>query len=121
MIQLDLIRTCLKKLRIDRNITPEYMASALSIDVSNYNRIENGKRKTFDIDLLDIICNTLGVSMIDVVKQGYFVREKDSKELFEELSKLITQCAEEKERLILFQRQYIDKLLALDTREGTDY
>lgn len=55
----------IKKLRIEKNINQDVIAMALGFDVSNWNKIENGKQQ-LKVNQLEKIAQVLGVRVIDL-------------------------------------------------------
>lgn len=55
----------IKKIRIEKGVTQEVLADALSVDNSVLSNIERGKRE-LKVSELEIIANCLGVRVIDL-------------------------------------------------------
>lgn len=55
----------IKKIRTEKNIGQDVIAIALGFDVSNWNRIENGKQQ-LKVNQLEKIAQALGVRVIDL-------------------------------------------------------
>lgn len=55
----------IKKLRIEKNVNQDVIAMALGFDVSNWNKIENGKQQ-LKVNQLEKIAQVLGVRVIDI-------------------------------------------------------
>lgn len=58
----------IRAVRLAKNLTQEYMAAQLNIDVANYGRLERGKSK-IDIERLKYIANILEVSLEELVSE----------------------------------------------------
>lgn len=61
---MDVIQN-IKKIRIAKNINQDVIAMALGFDVSNWNKIENGKQQ-LKVNQLEKIAQVLGVKVIDL-------------------------------------------------------
>ncbi len=61
---MDIVQN-IKKIRIAKNINQDVIAMALGFDVSNWNKIENGKQQ-LKVNQLEKIAQVLGVNVIDI-------------------------------------------------------
>lgn len=57
------ISSIIKDIRTGKNITQVWIAKQLGIGQPEYSKLENGKRKKFDVETLNKICEVLEVSM----------------------------------------------------------
>jgi transcriptional regulator with XRE-family HTH domain len=62
------IRTKIKTMRMERNISQSQMAKALNMDERNYKRIESGERKNLDLDILGRIAEVLETDVPELLK-----------------------------------------------------
>jgi transcriptional regulator with XRE-family HTH domain len=77
----------IRSIRLAKNLTQEYMAEQLDIDVANYGRLERGKSK-IDIERLKRIADILSVSLEEMVSEketNQFLKQERAINLLEEM------------------------------------
>ncbi len=77
----------IKKIRLDKNITQEYIANELNMDVTNYGRIERGVSKLTIERLLKIV-DILQVDVESLVPEYYSkskIKQNKTEILLEEI------------------------------------
>ncbi|ELY1977896.1 helix-turn-helix transcriptional regulator [Flavobacterium psychrophilum] len=118
----------LKKLRVEKNITPLEMSEKLHIDISAYNRLESGKTLTWAKYLEDLLV------ILEVTPEDFFtgITTKfniiknnssyggnvnvenfytDNKEKIEKIESLYEERLKDKDTIIFQLQKIIDKLL----------
>lgn len=77
----------IRSIRLAKNLTQEYMAVQLDIDVANYGRLERGKSK-IDIERLKRIADILSVSLEEMVSEketNQFLKQEKAISILEEM------------------------------------
>lgn len=103
----EFIRKQIRSLREKAGLSQSEMAVQLHMDERNYKRIENGEKKTFDIDLLDKIATLLEVSISDLINNTESIQSS------EELQDYYQRIIMEQRRIIESCRQVTDELYKL--------
>lgn len=67
-LQQDLLIGLLRQIRIEKNLTQTDLAKKLGQNQSFVSKYESGERR-LDLIELKLICNKLGISLIDFVKR----------------------------------------------------
>lgn len=86
MISAEQITENIRKIRVSKEISSEFMAEKLNISISAYSKLEN-KHTQLTIDRLLTICSILQVSLFEMVdgeKKSVFL-SKNEKELYERI------------------------------------
>ena len=95
-IDYSVIGQRIRKARLEKNYTQEYLAEKLDISVAFLSRVERGNSH-INLKRLNQLCNILGVS------EGYILNGVSSTSknyLTEEFYELLQKCSPEKQKLI---------------------
>lgn len=77
----------IRAVRLAKNLTQEYMAAQLNIDVANYGRLERGKSK-IDVERLKRVADILEVSLEELVSEketAHFLKQEKAINILEEM------------------------------------
>ena len=95
-IDFSRISSKLKELRIERNLTQEFVAQKADVNTSHICNIENNRVKV-SLTTLVAICNVLNLTVDYILKNEYTVSDSIDREILKELAA----CSPEKKEKIL--------------------
>ena len=95
-INFEKIGQKLKKIRISKGLTQEYIANMVDVNTSHISNIENNRVKV-SLTALVAICNALDITVDYILKNEYVSADAIDHEILKELSS----CSPEKKEKIL--------------------